>query len=116
MNVRRTPRVLVIEPGIRARLNSHEAIAAIFVGECASSSAEVRVEWRRVLVAMMLVAASSIGLPYFDESVGHRVAAIIQHAAGHDDAFAERIACVLPREIVIGFSNGRVSVDGAGNF
>ena len=41
------------------------------------------------------VAAAGIGLPQFDQRVGHAAAVLVEHMAVHDDALAERLALVL---------------------
>ena len=55
-----------------------------------------------MLVAVVAVAAGGVRLPDLDERVADRPpVAIVEHAAGDDDALAERLAAVLPREVVV---------------
>ena len=103
VNMVRTPRVRVIAPRIRARLDRQKAIAAFVVGDAAACAEEVRVERRVVLVGLVHIAAGGIGLPDFDQRIAHRAAAFVEHAARHDDALAKRLAVAhgVTRQIVI---------------
>ena len=69
-----------------------------------------------MLVDDVDVAAAGIGLPEFDQRVGHAAAVFIQHMAVHDDALAERLAVVLDGEIVIVLAHRLVAVDRPGQF
>ena len=57
MDVRRPPGVVVVAPGILARADGDEAVAALGVGDGAPGAGEVRVERRVVLVGLVRVAA-----------------------------------------------------------
>ncbi len=46
------------------------------------------------------VAAGGVRLPDFDHSVRNRSAIFVEHAAGHDDSFAESLTAVEMCEIV----------------
>src|SRR5580765_4957339 len=61
------PGIVVVEPGIRPRLNGHETISAMFVRKRSSSSGEIRVERRWMLVLYMGVAARRVCLPDFNQ-------------------------------------------------
>src|ERR1700756_1839114 len=50
MNVGRAPCVVVIAPGIAARLHRDEAVMAIGVGQGVTTTGEVGIEWRIVLI------------------------------------------------------------------
>src|SRR6266852_3666241 len=102
MNVCRTPRIVVIEPGIGPRLDGHEPISAIFVRQRAARPAEVWIEWRRVLVPLMQIAACGIRLPDLDQGVRYRTSVVIQYLAGDDDALALRLSRMLAREGIVG--------------
>ena len=73
VDVRRPPRVRVVAPRIRARLDRDEAVAAVVVGQAAAGAGEVRVERRRVLVDVVVVAAGRVRLPDLDERAADRV-------------------------------------------
>ena len=53
----------------------------------------------RVLVALVDVAAGGVGLPDLHELAGHGAAVAVEHAAGDDDAFAQRFAVVLDGQV-----------------
>ena len=92
----------MVGPGIGARLDRHEAELPFGVGERAARAGKIRVQRRGVLIALVRVAARRVGLPDFDERVRNRAAILVDHASLDDDPLAERLAGVLPGEIVIG--------------
>ena len=116
MDVGRSPRIVMVAPGIGARLDGDEPVIAFAVGLCASGAGEVRIERRRMLVANMDIASAGIGLPEFDQCVGHAASVFIQHMAMHDDALSDRFALVLGGEIGIARAYGLVAVHRAGQF
>ena len=116
MDVRRTPGVGVIAPGVGAGLDGDELVVALGVGLRAAGAGEIRIERRRMLVDDVDVAAAGVGLPDFDQRIGHAAAVLVEHMAVHDDAFAERLALVLDGEIVIVLAHRLVAVDRAGQF
>src|ERR1700685_4420744 len=97
MNVRRTPRVVVIEPGISSWLDGHKTIGAVLIGKRATCSGKVGIEWRGVLVLLMDIAASRIRLPYFNQGTRYGTSVGIEHAPGHDNSFASRLIRMLAR-------------------
>ena len=54
-----------------------------------------------MLVDDVDVAAAGIGLPDFDQRIRHRPPVLVEHAAVHDDALAERLARVLLGQVVV---------------
>ena len=54
-----------------------------------------------MLVDLVAVAAAGVRLPDLDERVADRPAVLVEHAAGDDDPLAERLALVLPRQVVV---------------
>src|SRR5689334_12702202 len=111
MNVRGTPRVRMVAPRIRARLDRDEVVAPLGIRERPPRAGEVRVERGRMIVDRMRISAASVALPDLDERVRNGTAAIVQHAARDDDALAQRFCGVLPREIVIGVADWKKSID-----
>src|SRR5450830_1092753 len=65
VNMRRTPGLVMITPGIRARFDGHKTVTAIVVGEHLAEASEIRVQRCIVLVALVPVAAGGITLPDF---------------------------------------------------
>jgi hypothetical protein len=60
------------------------------------------------------IAASRIRLPDLDERVGQRPPVLVHHASGQDDALADGLAGVLPREVVLRRGERAVRVRRAG--
>ncbi len=56
-----------------------------------------------MLIVLVNITAGSIGLPDLNQRIAHRTAALVEHAARHDDALAERLAVThrIARQIVI---------------
>src|ERR1700739_2427678 len=103
VNVRRAPGILMIPPGVGARPDGEEAIRSVRLGQATSHSGEVRINRRRMLVELVVVATGSIGLPDLDELARHRLTRRVEHPPGHDDALPDG----LP-----GVTGGEVGVDG----
>src|SRR5262245_28377586 len=99
MDVRRAPGVVVVTPGIFARTDRGEAVAALAIGQSAPAAGEIRVERSVVLVGRMGIAAGGVGLPDLDQRVRHRLAVLVQYSAAYDDPLADRLPFVLSREI-----------------
>src|SRR5205807_876645 len=79
IDVRRLQRVAV--PGHRPRLYRDDAEAPLAVGGTAAKPAKIGVQWLVVLaVVWVVVAAGGIGLPHFEDRVGHRRAIAIEDA------------------------------------
>src|SRR3954466_14785117 len=114
MDVRGTPGVVVIAPGIGARLDRDEAVVAGGVALGAARARKIRIERRRMLIADMDVAAAGIGLPDLDQRVRDAAAVLVTDMAVHDDALAERFALVLGGEVAVALAHGLVAVDRAG--
>src|SRR5580704_4470020 len=64
----------------------------------------------------MRVAACGVRLPDFDERMRKRAAVFVDDAAGDDDAFAERLAGVLLREVECLYVHEFVAENWAGDF
>src|SRR5467141_2789618 len=113
MDMRRAPGVVVVAPGILARPDADEAIAAFSVGHGAPGAGEVRIERRIVLIGAVRIAPGTVRLPDFDQGVRHRPDVLVQHAPAHDNALADRLAPVLAGEIVVGRLDVSVAEDRA---
>ncbi len=116
VNVRRTPRIVVIKPRIRSRLDGDEAVDSIFVGERASGPGKIRIQWRRMLIDGVNVTPRRIRLPQFNQRARNRTAVAVQHAPGHDNALAQWLTRMLTREIVVRLADLSVSINRAGDF
>src|ERR1700685_1855833 len=101
MNVRRPPRIVMIEPRICARFDCDKSIRAIFIGEHAACAGKIGVERRRMLVTLVVVTPAGIGLPDLDQSVWHRASIVVQYPARHNNSLTERFARMLARYIVL---------------
>jgi len=104
----------VIAPRVGAGLDGNEPVVAFAVALGASCAGEIRIERGRVLVADVNIAPAGIGLPDFNQRVGHAASVFVKHMAVHDDAFADRLAFVLHGEIVVACAHGLVAVDRPG--
>src|ERR1700733_7551603 len=100
--MRRTPRIFVIEPRIRAGLDGYKTIKPVRIGQRSSSSGEVRIEWCWMVVSYMSISAGSVRLPDLNQAVRQRVAISIEHATAHDDALADRLCRMLNCEVIVG--------------
>src|ERR1700722_4419478 len=72
VNVIRSPRIVMIAPRIRTRLDGHEAICAVLVGYDSPDAGEMRIERCFVLVVGVSIAAGSVRLPNLDQSARNR--------------------------------------------
>ena len=63
-----------------------------------------------MLVDVVHVAAAGVGLPDFDQRVGHRPPVLVDHVAVHDDALAQRLARVLLGEVGVALLHRVVAV------
>ncbi|MNF27343.1 hypothetical protein D3C84_79950 [compost metagenome] len=99
----RSPIVGTVAPWIGAGLDRAEAVVAITVGQRTANAAEIRVKRGQVAVLLVPVAATGIGLPHFHQGMGNRLAVLITHATGDNDAFADWQATVIEvqQQIVI---------------
>src|ERR1700732_1391303 len=93
------PRIVVIAPGIGARLDRGEPVPALIIGIYPALAAEVRTDRRVMLVRRVLIAAGGIGLPDLDYRARDRPAILVGDAALHDDALAERRFPINDRKI-----------------
>src|SRR5579864_2438406 len=80
MNVGRTPCILMVLPGIGARFDGNEAIAPTLISKGAAGAGKVRIQRRRMVIAIVAVAAGGIGLPNFNQCVRNWATIIIQDA------------------------------------
>ena len=71
-----------------------------------------------VLVTLMRIASGGIGLPHFNQGIGHRAAVFFQHAAGDDDALPDGFPSParIGGQIIVARLNGIVAVDRTGEF
>jgi hypothetical protein len=99
VNMRRTPGVMVVFPGVGAGANGDETIAALGIGDGVPAAGEIGIEWSVVLVHFVKVAAGGVGLPDFHEGVGNGAGVLIENAATDDDTLAEWFAVMLTREV-----------------
>ena len=118
MNVGGTPGIVMVAPRVGARPDADKPILAFFVGHAAAGPAEVGIMGGIMPVAFVRIASGGIGLPHFNQSIGHRAAVFFQHAAGDDDALPDRFPSParIGGQIIVARLNGIVAVDRAGQF
>ena len=81
VDVRRAPVIGAVGPGIGAGLNGAEAVEAVGIGERTAAAAEIGIKRGEIALSLVTVAATGIGLPHFDQRVGHRARVLIEHLA-----------------------------------
>lgn len=69
-----------------------------------------------MLVFDMYVASRGIGLPDFNQGIGHRTTVAVEHVAGDNNSLALRLSFMLAGKVVIGFADLSMSIDRARNF
>src|SRR5437763_2817756 len=116
MNVLRPPRIVVIAPGIGARLYRGKTVVAFRIRQSAPRAEEIRVEGRRMVVARMTVASRRVRLPDLDQRIRDTMSVLIQNAAGHYDPLALRRVGEVTGEVVIARADRVVAVDGTRQF
>ncbi len=92
MNVRRPPRIFVISPRVRAGFDGDKTVGSLSVRQQPSAAGEIRIEWRAVIVEVMLIAPRGICLPQLDQRAANWMAVIVDNFPAHDDPFAEWFA------------------------
>src|ERR671915_60675 len=106
-----TPGVGMVLPRVRARLDRDEAIAALVVGHAPSRTGEIRVERGRMAVHVVLVASRGVRLPDLDQGVAYGAPVSVEDPAVQDHPLPERLALVLPRQVVVDLADALVAVD-----
>src|SRR5580692_2795029 len=101
MNVRGTPRIVMIVPRISSRLNRRELVLTVRVRENPSRTREVGIKRRRMIVPMMSVTSRCVGLPNLKQRMRNRTATIIEYASHDDDALAQRFTRMLTRQVAV---------------
>src|SRR5699024_6160328 len=95
----RPPRVVVVLPRVRARLDRGERVRAVIAGQGASDTGEVRVDRGRVLVALVDVATGGVRLPDLDELIADRPTLTVEDPPGDADALADGFAVGLDGQV-----------------
>jgi hypothetical protein len=106
----------MVLPRIGAGLDGDELIGSLVVGTATATAEEIGIERRVMLVARVVIAAGGVALPDLDQRLRHRLAALVEHAAMHHDALAERLARALPGEIVLQSANALAGEGRSGDF
>src|SRR5690348_10263657 len=109
----RPPCIVVVAPGIGARLHRDETVITLLVGDGTARAGEIWIERRRMLVDIVNVAAAGIRLPDFHQRIGNRTFVFIKYMTVHDDALAQWFAFVLLGEIRIALLHCVVAIDWA---
>src|SRR6476620_6936514 len=87
MDVGRPPAVDAIPKRVCAGLDRPKKIIAPLIGQHPTASTEIRVDRSDIGVVAVTVASAGIGLPYFDERVGYRLAIAVEYVAVDDRLF-----------------------------
>ena len=78
--VGRAPGVVVVLPGVGPRLDRHEAVSSLVVGQAAAGAGEVGVQRGGMPVVLVDVAAGGVGLPDLDQAVPDRPPVAVRDA------------------------------------
>src|SRR5690242_12354541 len=92
MDMRWSPGVRMVLPGICSWANGQEAIYSLFVGQAAPNAQKIWIKRSRPLIAPVKIAASRIGLPDLQQSIWYRASPVIEHSPGHNDALTDSLA------------------------
>ena len=106
MDVRRTPSVRVVPPRIDPRLDGHEPVAPLFVGEAAPAAGKVRIERSIRRVHVVAVTAGGVRLPNLDQLAPQWLPIRTENATRHHDPLPKRLAGVLTGQIGVVRPNG----------
>src|SRR5258708_2358920 len=98
MNGCRPTGIFAVQPWISSGLNSYELIGPIFVRQGSARAAEVRVQWRRMIITVVTVSSAGIGLPDLNQRVRDGPSVVIENAPAHNNSLTQRLACMLPCE------------------
>src|SRR5713226_5301674 len=103
MNMRGTPGIDGIAPGIGAWLDRVKMVTPFGIGNRAATAPEVRIDRREIGVPLVSVATTRIRLPDLDECCWYWSVGLVQHTTVHDNAFANWIAGfgVIANEIAV---------------
>src|SRR5712691_9348087 len=103
MDMRRSPGIGMILPGIRPRSDAQKSVNPVCVRQTATHAEKVRIERPRPLIPLVQVAASGVGLPDLQQGVRHRLTMIVEYAASHNDTLPNGLAASpgVAREIGI---------------
>src|SRR6516165_6862209 len=99
VNVLRTPRIVMVSPGIGARPDGDKTVAAFFIGECLAHARKIGIERRIMLIYLVQIAPGSVCLPDFNERIANRPVILIEQTPTDYDSLAERLALVLECKI-----------------
>src|ERR1017187_10133871 len=116
MDMRWSPRIVVIAPGIRARFDGLELVAPFSVGHYAPAPVEMRIEWRVRLIVPVPVTTTGVRLPKLQQGARNLLAIFIEHATAHQDSRTDRFATVGKSHIVIARRNCIVPENRTGDF
>src|SRR5829696_9128996 len=90
---------MVIAPRVGARLDRREAVASVRVRQGPPRAAEIRIDWRLVLIAHVDVSPGRVRLPDLDKGIRNRPSVLVDHASRDDDALPKWFAGVLAGEV-----------------
>jgi hypothetical protein len=62
-----------------------------------------------VLIDLVRVPARGVGLPQLNKRVAHRTTVLVHYAAADDNAFAQGLAVMVSRQVVIGWPDSVIA-------
>src|SRR4029450_79995 len=81
----------MIQPRIGAGLDREESIFALLIGHAAPGSDKMWIQRGAVLIHLVLVTTSGVALPDFDQRVGYRPLAFVQHPPDDNHPLSHRL-------------------------
>jgi hypothetical protein len=100
MNVTGPPGIVVIAPGIRARIDRDEAVPPFLVGYGIATPGKVQIQRSVVLVNIMKISARCVGLPDLNQSSALGPVVLVQNSSTHNNSLADRLAGTLAGQVV----------------
>jgi hypothetical protein len=103
------PRIVMIAPRVRPRLNRLEAISDFSVCHYSSRTGKVWIKRRVVRVHLMPVTSRRMGLPNLHKRISNRTSVLFKYAAMHLNPFAHRITSVMTGQMIAVFANNSMT-------
>src|ERR1700681_4186214 len=116
MNMRRTPGIVMISPGVGTWLHGLKFVAAFCVRHYAPAAIKIWIQRRVRLVNSVPVASAGGGLPNFHQSIGPWARVFIEDAAADDNARSDRLAAIGHGQVVFALFDGIMPKNWSRNF
>ena len=107
------PGVVMIAPGIGPRLDRDKAVASDPIRNTTPRAHEIWIDGRVMLIVGVNIASRRVGLPNFQQGIGHGTAVLVADHAGYDDPLPIRLTILGGQlgQIMIQGANGILAID-----